>query len=385
MGDNAVPPMKVGFNYAWGCDDYGQNFGPTFFPPPADGLPKWKKTLPSHLIEFKAMGLSVIRWFILMNGLTYGRGLVVEDSGRIQPGALEIPIDRSTNSTNRDGSPVVKHLWEFNPPDKLHPLFTDHFRLMLEMFRDSRTGLQVIPSLVDFPFFAVPPDRQPSKGGGRQDIALDKDKRRLFFDTVLEPLLQVSKPFKDQIFAWEVMNEPSWLIRQGEPFGPVVNDNRMNASVLRTFLQEALNRIEAHPEFVSKSTVGHRFITDLDTLPTGKLRQFHYYAKTTLADDPARIPNHATTNAFVGEFSPEFNGNLFDRIRSDPGASWPELDGRDRPALKTVTRRLQLLADKGYTLAMVWPNLRGNEANRIKLDPVAQGSLERYTGTFFIR
>jgi hypothetical protein len=374
--------MKVGFNYAWAGDLYGQNFGPVFFPPPADGLPTWKKTLPSHLIEFKAMGLSVIRWFILMNGLTYGRGLVVEDSGRIRPGALELPIDRSRINP---ASAQITHIWEFNPPDKLHPLITDHFRLMVEMFRDSRTGLQVIPSLVDFKFFAVPEDRQAGKGGGRQDIALDKDKRKLFFDTVLEPLLQVSIPFKDQIFAWEVMNEPSWLIRPGKPFGPVVNDSRMNPSVLRTFLQEALDRIEAHPEFASKSTVGHRFINDLGTLPTGKLRQFHYYAKTTVADDPDRIPNHATTNAFVGEFSPEFNGNLFDRIREDPGASWPELDGRDRPAQHTVTRRLKLLADKGYPLAMVWPNIGGGETNRIKLDPVAQGSLERYTGTFFIR
>ena len=110
----------------------------------------------------------------------------------------------------------------------------------------------------DFPFFAVPPNRQRNAGGGRQDIALDKDKRKLFFDTVLEPLLQVSKPFKDQIFAWEVMNEPSWLIRLGKPFGPVLNDIRMNRSVLRTFLQEALDRIEGHAEFASKATVDHR-------------------------------------------------------------------------------------------------------------------------------
>jgi len=373
MGDNAVPPMKVGFNYAWAFDDYGQNFGPLFFPSP-DGLPRWKKTLPAHLTEFKAMGLSVIRWFILMNGLNYGRGLVVDGNGVIQK--IELPIDHSGR---------LSDLWEFNPPDTLHPFFTDHFKLMLQMFRDSGTGLQVIPSLVDFPFFAVPKDKQRSAGGGREDVALDKVKRKLFFDTVLEPLVQVSVPFKDQIFAWEVMNEPSWLIRTGSPFGPITNDDRMNESVLKTFLQEALDRIEAHPEFAEKTTVGHRFITDLSRLPTGKLRQFHYYAKTTLADDPTTIPDHATTNAFVGEFSPEFNGNLADRIRSDPGASWPEMHDRDRPAQHTVTRRLQLLADKGYTLAMVWPNLSGGPANRIKLDPIAQGSLERYTGTFFIR
>lgn len=379
MGDSAVPPMKVGFNYAWAGDLYGQNFGPVFFGPPASGLPTWKTTLPSHLSEFKAMGLSVIRWFIMMNGLAYGRGLVVEPNGFINRATFELPIDRSNDRAGQE------NIWEFNPPDNLHPLFIEHFKLMLQMFRDSKTGLQVIPSLIDFPFLAVPEERRAGKGGGRQDVALDPKKRKVFFDTVLEPFLQVSEQFKDQIFAWEVMNEPSWLIRTGAPFGPVVNDSRMNKSVLTTFLQEALDRIEAHPDFKLKSTVGHRFINDLATLPTGKLRQFHYYAKTDVADDPKIIPDHATTNAFVGEFSPEFNGNLFDRIRSDPGASWPELEGRDRPAQHTVTRRLKTLADKGYTLSMVWPNTGGGAENRIKLDAVARGSLERYTGTFFIR
>jgi hypothetical protein len=380
MSDVAVPPMKVGFNYAWSHDLYGQNFGPVFFPPPADGLPMWRKTLPSHLIEFKAMGLSVIRWFIMMNGLTYGRGLVVDAAGRIQD--IELPTDRTTADLSAG---KLAHKWEFNPPDALHATFIEHFKLMLQMVRDSRTGLQLIPSLIDFPFLAVPPDRKRSAGGGRQDVALDATKRNKFFDTVLEPLVQASVPFKDQIFAWEVMNEPSWLIRPGPPFGPVVSDSRMNEAVLRTFLQEALDRIEAHPEFAQKSTVGHRFINDFTKLPTGKLPQFHYYAKTTVAEDPTVIPTHATTKAFVGEFSPEFNGNLLDRIRSDPGASWPEMNDRDRPAQHTVTRRLQLLADKGYPLAMVWPNTGGGATNRIKLDPVAQGSLERYTGTFFIR
>ena len=32
MVDNAVPPMKVGYNYPWAFDEYGFNFGPVFFP-----------------------------------------------------------------------------------------------------------------------------------------------------------------------------------------------------------------------------------------------------------------------------------------------------------------------------------------------------------------
>jgi len=376
MRDNAVPPMKVGFNYPWSHNLYGQNFGPVFFPPPLEGLPMWKTTLPSQLIEFKAMGISVIRWFILMNGLNYGY-ISVDGSGRVQ--TIELPVNNSIGFADSDQN------WGFRPPEVLDPLFTDHFRLMLKMFRDSGTGLQVIPSLVDFSFFAVPPNNVASAGGGRQEVALDKEKRKRFFDTVLEPMLQVSIPFKDQIFAWEVMNEPSWLIKKH--LSVVTNDMRMNLDVLQTFLQEALARIEAHPEFALKSTVGHRYITDLDTLPTGKLRQFHYYAKTW-ADDPENIPDYATSKAFVGEFAADCNSLVLAGMRSHQGAPWPELKRRDLPAAHTVTRRLQLLSDKGYSLAMVWPPVgdgSGDATNRIKLDAVAQGSIERYTGTWYIR
>jgi hypothetical protein len=371
----AVPSLQVGFNYPWAFNDYGQNFGP-MFSLPAEGIPRWKSTLPTNLDDLKALGINIVRFFILQNGLNYGK-LVVDGRGVIQN--IELPIDRSPASTSPPDRATI-NFWEFNPPDKLHPLFTDHFRQMLEIFRDK--GLQVIPSLVDFPFMAVPPDRKRNAGGGRQDIALNKDKRKLFFDTVLEPLLQVSIPFKDQILAWEVMNEPSWLIRLGKPFGPVANDFRMNRAVLRTFLEEALARIESHPEFASKSTVGHRFFADLNTLPTGKLPQFHYYAKTVVADDPNPIPEHkATPNAFVGEFHAEFSPG-FAKIASlarvfDPGAPWPELNGRD--STNTVFERLNALAKKGYKLALVWPDLGDDGKNSVKLSPQAQASLKKFT------
>ena len=119
---------------------------------------------------------------------------------------------------------------------------------MLQVFRDKR--LQVIPSLVDFPFFAMPPEgksangrpgpgrglapRNPNSGGGRADVMVIPSKRQKFFDTVLEPLVQASVPFKDQIFAWELMNEPSWLINT---ITPIANDPRMNKKTPRRLSQ----------------------------------------------------------------------------------------------------------------------------------------------------
>lgn len=333
----AVPAFKVGYNYPWAFDDYGQNFGPTFFPAPPGGLPTWKTTLPLRLDDLKFPGIKIVRWFVLMNGLNYGR-ITVDTQGVIQ--TIQAPTERSPPerwSAHGKGSVHVEGSgWEFDPPNQLHPLVTDHFRQMLQIFQSK--GLQVIPSLVDFSFFAMPPKRlpfnqargleprNPNSGGGRTDIMTDANKRRRFFDTVFEPLLQVSVPFKGQIFAWEVMNEPSWLINT---ITPIDNDPKMNRSDLKTFLQEGVDRIQNHSEFAQKSTVGHRFFGDLADFATGTLPQFHYYAKFF---DPNPIPQ-ATGGNFVGEIAVSTN-DLF----LPPFARTKRLHGQSLTALTALTR-----------------------------------------------
>lgn len=375
-----VPGFQVGFNYPWAFDDYGQNFGPIFFvPPEGQGLPRWKKTLPERLKDLEFLGIKIVRWFILMNGLTYGK-ITVDSQGIIQTMQApkeRIPVEKVVVGPRGVRLHFIGSGWAFEPPAQLDPLFIDHFRQMLQAFRDR--NLQVIPSLVDFPFFAMPPlhlpfdstrllaPRDPNSGGGRTDIMTDPTKRRHFFDTVLEPLLQVSVPFKDQIFAWEVMNEPSWLINT---LTPVDNDPTMNQTVLTTFLQEGLDRIHNHPEFAQKSTVGHRFHSDLSKFPTGRIPQFHYYAK--FFDDNTIPP--AGGNKFIGEFAPDVNTLLFASIRADQAAPWSELSGADND----VFNKLQLLASKGYKMAMIWPDEKG-AGDRLKLSGPAQQSLRRFT------
>jgi hypothetical protein len=386
MGDNAVPTMKVGFNYPWAFDEYGFNFGPVFFFP-SGGLPAWKNTLPQRLDELKGLGITIVRWFILMNGLNYGK-VTTDSRGEIQK--IQAPTERS---------PIEKHVtlgfdtpssgWEFDPPNQLHPLFIDHFKLMLQTFRDKR--LQVVPSLVDFPFFAMPPDklpfdkarglapRDPNSGGGRTDVMTIPNKRQLFFDTVLEPLLQASVPFANEIFAWEVMNEPSWLINT---LTPVAKDPKLKKSDLVAFLNEALRRIESHPEFAEKSTVGHRFHDDLENevlfggLPTGKIPQFHYYGKFF---DNDVVPK-AKGKKFVGEIAVGANTLFAPRFRANQAAPWPELQGAD--ASDTVFVRLKLLAKLGYKEAFIWPDeVDGpGHTDRVKLSAAAQLSLKKFTG-----
>lgn len=409
MGDNAVPPMQVGYNYPWAFDAYGQNFGPVFFGPPSDGLPAWKNRVPQRLDELKGLGISIIRWFILMNGLNYGR-ITTDSRGQIQ--TIQAPTERQPVEriikSQIGPLQVPSSGWEFDPPDQLDPLFLEHFRLMLQFIRDKR--LQVIPSLVDFPFFAMPPERvkddkgneiiDPSRGiaprnrnsgGGRTDIMIDLTKRKKFFETVLEPLVRASVPFEREIFAWELMNEPSWLINT---ITPVAKDPRLNSTHLEDFLNEGLDRIERHPEFKEKSTVGHRFHSDLKSerilkflggLPDGKIPQFHYYAKF-FDDNEVPKPNG---NKFIGEIAVGSNTLFFPAFRADQAAPWPELSlkaGGD--ATDTVFKRLRLLAQKGYKQVLVWPDEKDGETpdgkprtatDRVKLSAAAQQSLRKFT------
>jgi hypothetical protein len=377
LGDNAVPSMKLGFNYAWAFEQYGQNFGPVFRPlPPPDGLPTWKNTLPRNLGQIKRLGMSIVRFFILQNGLNYG-SVRVDPTGRILNIGLPIPAVPLQLGKKTE--------FIFDPPKALHPLFGQHFRLMLENFRDQR--MQVIPSLVDFKMLALPPNIfDSSSGGGRTDIAVNDAKRKLFLDTVLEPLLDISVEFKDEIFAWEIMNEPSWLTRRFAP--PVGNfgteEPVMTEAQLTTFLREGLDRIERRNEFKNKSTVGHRFVGDLNKFPTGALPQYHYYGKTAplLGGDPSNIPPRTQAkNAFIGEFSPEFAANklYLNALNFEQGAPWPDCKGSD--IRDTVVERLKILTRQDYQLALVWPD-KGDRAGTddVKLSGEAKASIRAFTG-----
>ena len=65
--------MRVGLNYPW--VDYGWDFG--LAPPSwrgADRDPRWVGLIDDDLRRFQALGITVLRWFILADGLTYGSG-----------------------------------------------------------------------------------------------------------------------------------------------------------------------------------------------------------------------------------------------------------------------------------------------------------------------
>jgi hypothetical protein len=330
-------------------------------PLPRFKLPPLFDNLARNLQELSAMGISVVRWFLVANGANYGRAPV-----------RQIVDDGSTKST----------VWKFTLPGTTDPRYAFHLRELLKVFRTAK--MQIIPSFVDFPMAgdSSPPDPNGLASGGRADLIRDKAKRSAFLNGIFLDLLLASREFKDVIYAWEVMNEPSWMLnpplddklpiwafaaankaKYGKPLlrWPIVMQNELS-----DFLAEAIQLIELNG---FASTVGHRFFDDLSRLPTGSLPQYHYYAKTvtkagfSFGDPTSLSPFKGEPPPFLGEFAS-------DQASAEQSQPWPELAGK----VETTLERLKLLESKGCQLCLIWPDLAGrNPDEPTKCDPLYEG------------
>ncbi len=362
----APPAMLLGFNYAWAYNKYGLYFGP-FWPnpvlppqPPSDPAepltqkdrfgndlqedPMATGWLPSFSRNVsylrRQLQISVVRVFLLCNGQNWGG---VDASGA------------------------------FKPPPYLHPRFRYHFRGMLKACAD--VGMQLIPSLIDFGI------GKPGQKDRRLPIVTDSQVQTLFYDQVLEPLLLESTNYRSTIYAWEVMNEPSWLTahyfanewRWYVPWDYLPSSPLASEGQLTSFLNAGIQRIERSG---FRSTVGHRYFSDLKKFPTGNTPQFHYYPSSSpVNDDPSTLPDMTGAAApvpILGEFG----------ILPEQGGLWSELGGRDGGRTDDrVAARLQAANAKHYTLAIVWPDYPDpgdSEVDPLKLSSAAEQGIRTF-------
>ena len=328
--------MQVGVNYPW--FDYGWDFGLG----PAEWRggrsdPRWYDAIDEHLDRFGAVGITVVRWFILADGLTYGTG-------------AEAP--RPDAAAPRG--------WRFDPPPLGRDVL-DHFDELLRRFARVRGALprpiQLLPVLLDFHFCAPgtmpvvgrdPGDPRPARPdpgwikGGRSEAITDAAKRRRFLDEVLDPLLQVSERYPDAIYAWELMNEPDWITRGWQ--SGLFARGWIAEPAMAAFLEEGKERVRRAG---FKPTVGFASFAGLRRSGiTADINQFHHYPGggrqlTRHTFDP-RHP------CIIGEFATAF------------ADVWPELG----TAGQTVLNRLKVVAARGYPLAMPWSFLATDRHTR---------------------
>lgn len=317
--------MLVGINYPW--FDYGWDFG--LGPPAWRGsrtVPRWVDEIDDHLELFHDLGLVVVRWFILADGLTFGSGDAAPRPDPDRPGQ-----------------------WRFNPPP-LDANHLAHFRELLVRFSrfnaDAETPVRLLPVLIDFGFcergvrISLPDPADPMRTVddpawvkcGRADVLIDSSKRTRFFEGVLEPLLAISHEHRDALYAWELINEPDWITNGWHPDRR--NDHPIGEASMKAFLEDGKQRIRRAG---FKPTIGFSLLATLErSRITAEINQFHHYPAGVRRLAPHTFS--AEFPAIVGEFA---------TAETD---IWPELGDADQ----SVLARLRRIAVMGYPVALPW-------------------------------
>ena len=318
--------MLVGVNYPW--LDYGWDFG--LGPPAWRGslsAPRWYGEIDLHLRHLHDLGVSVVRWFVLADGLTYG-------TGRSAP----------KPDTRRKGE------WRFEPP-AIGSGIVEHFAELLHRFAIFNASVTrpilLLPVLIDFHFcergvlrVLKPDPSDPTKmiqdpdwvKQGRADAITKAGKRRRFLDNALEPLLRASQQHGNTIFSWELINEPEWITNGWHPDRR--RDHPVGERAMRAFLDEGIERVR---QAGFKPTIGFALIETLRKSGiTADLNQFHHYPGGGRRLPPNRFDPQFP--AIIGEFA---------TATTD---LWPDLLVEEQRVLE----RLNLCARQGYPLAMPW-------------------------------
>jgi hypothetical protein len=317
--------MDTGVNYPW--FSYGWDFGPAPAGWRSEDRPAWVPQIGQHLQHLAALGISVIRWFILGDGLTYGTG----------PDAPK--LDRSALGDKAD--------WRFDPP-VLTTEFQEHFEALLQSFAARSAGphpVRLLPVLVDYKLCEPgiwPVDKEDTarphavpdvgwvKGGRAEAITTN---RRPFIEQVLRPLLRLSSGYRDAIYAWDVFNEPEWVTNGWHPDRK--NDHPVDESEMRAFLEDSMSAIR---QAGFKATIG---FSAIETIRQARLyadiNQFHHY--TDGSRSLQRNPFDPGHPGIIGEFA-----------TSTAEDTWPELRQRSQRVLE----RLRLAKSQGYVLALAW-------------------------------
>jgi hypothetical protein len=316
--------MLVGINYPW--IDYGWDFGD---PPSAwvgsESLAEWRgrkrKKIEADFGRFASQGIFAVRWFLLADGLNYGTG---QFAPREEAGS-----------------------WTFDPlpyGDPFYDRLRNDFEYVLQACE--KNGLKLFPSLMDFYWCRRGVPAKRDRGivkGGRYDIIRDPAKRRDFFDRVLEPLLACSMSYRESIYAWELINEPEWAVRN---FLPFARSRTVSKKEMQLFLAEGMHRVNRNrlPDgtgafqssigFAHWKSMGNWNAEDLGIT----LHQFHYYAQRNR--DLPIYSRLKVRPCVVGEFATAVE------------REWPAL--RSVKNKQTTADRLSCIEEKGYPACFLW-------------------------------
>ena len=319
--------MEVGVNYPW--FDYGWDFGS-----PPDGWrggedPAWVGHIDTDLGLFGRIGISVVRWFILGDGLTYG-----------------------TDSDAPQFDPVTGQ-WRFDPPD-LSKEFLRNFETLLQKLLNlngkSSRPMLLLPVFIDYKFcepgvfagsFSSEPESAPASPwvkSGRAQAISDSTKRLQFLQRALQPLLELAaNAYRNTIYAWDIINEPEWVTNSWNP--DAQKTNPIDEFAMTSFIEQSKSLIRS---FGFKPTIGFNAMETIQRSGiTAEINQFHFYSDP----DPER-----QRKLEKSPFSPEYPGIIGEFATSPSQDYWPDLE----PHPQSVFNRLRFARNQNYGLALPW-------------------------------
>jgi hypothetical protein len=354
--------LRVGINYPWlHC---GWDFGPE---PPSYGPRIARAELRADLTRLAQAGVTIVRWFVLADGFSYGVG---------------------EQAPQRD-----RRGFRFDSEARLAPSFIEDFVSLLALCAE--LGLQLLPVLLDHQFAFLGLDRHSEDArtlalwqrapessergslrltrareraarlpagyvkGGRADVIADARVTQRFLDNVLAPLVGASRRHMEAVYAWELINEPEWIMRRL----PFASTFRMPVEVVCRFMQTGLSAIRDHGFTATVGFARARTLRALlGKLPALDLNQVHYYPRWRLARlADARFANGRPS--VLGEFA----------TRSDQLGAWPDLPS----SRQEIARRLALAQRKGYDAALLW-SFRGRDRATLEDRAEIERQITRY-------
>jgi hypothetical protein len=168
-------PFFLAVNYPW--LNYSRDFGVSSWGYSGVASPQSQDTVAADFARIKSSGVSVVRWFLLCDGRS---GIRYEN-----------------------GVPAG--------PDEF--LFKD---LATALELASQSGLQLCFSLFDFPWLQVPESTTPDPAFPGRAALQFAGGREALLQRVLIPLFREFRAHP-ALFAWEIVNEPEWAIREFQP------------------------------------------------------------------------------------------------------------------------------------------------------------------------
>jgi len=179
----AQSKFLLGINYPW--LNYGTDFGANSWGHHGVSEPNSRQQLDSDFGDLQQHGVRVVRWFLFCDG-------------------------RAGIQINSDGTVKGLDPYVFKDMDAALEIARKHKIMIVFVLFDVSMLQPAIPDTTA----GTPPGYAPVKMGGHREFVANHQVRQTLFDNVVKPILQ-RYGNDGAVVAWEVINEPEWVMSIG--------------------------------------------------------------------------------------------------------------------------------------------------------------------------